>query len=114
LQNFEECVRNVNAEIKTGGELTWDKPANVEKYIDSLSKATNRLVKENGRLNKIHTNIMEIVIELAGHDLRKEKNVWLSRLEQIKSYVEAACAEKDPKYCRKWKIHCDVQLYRVL
>lgn len=62
LQNFEECVRNVNTEMKSGGELTWDKPANVERYIDSLSKATNKLVRENSRLNKIHQNIMEIII----------------------------------------------------
>ena len=45
LQAFEECVRNVNAEMGAGGELTWDKPANVEKYIDNLSKATTRLLK---------------------------------------------------------------------
>ena len=32
----------------------------------------------------------------------------------IKSYVESACVNKEPKYCRKWKIHCDVQLYKVL
>ena len=45
LQTFEECVRNVNAEMGTGGELTWDKPVNVERYIDNLSKATTRLLR---------------------------------------------------------------------
>jgi dynein heavy chain 2 len=29
LQNFEECVKNVNSQMKSGDELTWDKPTNV-------------------------------------------------------------------------------------
>lgn len=28
--------------------------------------------------------------------------------------VETACKGKEAKYCRKWKVHCDVQLYKVL
>jgi uncharacterized protein with von Willebrand factor type A (vWA) domain len=107
-------VRNVNSEMQAGGELTWDKPANVERYIDSLNKATNRLVRENSRLNKLHSSIIDAIAELASHDLRREKNIWLAKLEQIRSYVEQACQEKDPKYCRRWKTHVDVQLYRVL
>lgn len=80
LQNFEECVRNVNTEMQAGGELTWDKPANVERYIDSLNKATNRLVRENSRLNKLHAACIDAIAELAGHDLRREKSVWLTKL----------------------------------
>jgi hypothetical protein len=38
----------------------------------------------------------------------------MNKLEQIRGYIEAGCSDKDPKYCRKWKIHCDVQLYKVL
>jgi hypothetical protein len=30
---------------------------------------------------------MDIIIELASHDLKKDKNIWLSKLEQIKGYV---------------------------
>ena len=25
-----------------------------------------------------------------------------------------ACGNKEPKYCRKWKVHCDIQLYKIL
>lgn len=28
--------------------------------------------------------------------------------------IESACKNKDPKFCRRWKVHCDVQLYKVL
>ncbi len=73
--------------MQSGGQLTWDKPINVERYIDSLNKATNKLLRENSRLNKIHHTIMDIIIELASHDLKKDKNIWLSKLQQIKGYV---------------------------
>ena len=71
-------------------------------------------MRENGRIHKIHHTIMDIIVGLAECDLRKDKGVWQTRLEQIKGYVEAACGDKEPKYCRKWKTHCDVQLYKVL
>ncbi len=94
--------------------MTWDKPANVERYIDNLAKATNRLTRENSRLRKIHENVMELIAECAMEDLRKGKTLWLAKLEQIRSLIELACGDKEAKYCRKWKIHCDVQLFRVL
>lgn len=87
LQNFEECVRNLNSEMQAGGELTWDKPANVDRYIDSLSRATNRLLKENTRLHKLHSTIIDIIAELPSHDLRRERNIWLTKLEQIRGLV---------------------------
>jgi hypothetical protein len=57
---------------------------------------------------------MDLIIELAGDDLRKGKNIWMAKLENIKASIEVACADKEPKYCRKWKIHCDVQLFKVM
>jgi hypothetical protein len=35
-------------------------------------------------------------------------------LGNIKRLVELACGDKEPNLCRKWKNHCDVQLYKVL
>lgn len=59
-------------------------------------------------------NIMDIIESLAMEDLRKGRSIWLSKLNQIKELIEAGCQNKDQKYCRRWKIHCDVQLYKVL
>lgn len=59
-------------------------------------------------------NIMDIVASLANEDLRKGRSLWISKLNQIKELIEVGCQGKEPKYCRKWKIHCDVQLYKVL
>ena len=97
-----------------GGEITWDNPVSVQTYIKTLNEATNVLVRENNRLNKVHHQIMEIIEDLANFDLRKNRQNWLLKLEQIKSLIEMACRNKEPKYCRKWKVHCDVQLYKIL
>ena len=57
---------------------------------------------------------MDMIIELAALELKKNKNVWMAKLEQIKALIEVACGDKDQKYCRKWKVHCDVQLFKIL
>lgn len=57
---------------------------------------------------------MDIVGGLSNEDLRKVRSIWISKLNQIKELVELGCQGKDQKFCRKWKIHCDVQLYKVL
>mgnify|MGYP006897427849 CR=1 FL=1 len=51
---------------------------------------------------------------MGNEEIRKGKTVWLSKLEQIKALIEVGCGDKEPKYCRKWKVHCDVQLFKVL
>ncbi len=30
---------------------------------------------------------MDLIVELSGEDLRKGKNVWMAKLEQIKSLI---------------------------
>ncbi len=57
---------------------------------------------------------MDIIATLATEDLRKGRSIWISKLNQIKELIESACQNKEAKYCRKWKIHCDVQLYKIL
>lgn len=112
LQHFEESVESVNKSV--GGQITWDNPASVQSYIKTLNEATNVLVKENNRLNKIHHEIIGLIEELSNFDLKKNRQVWLLKLEQIKSAIDMACKNKEPKYCKKWKVHCDIQLYKIL
>ena len=57
---------------------------------------------------------MELIMQLAGEELRKGKTNWMSKLEQIRALIEVGCGQREPKYCRKWKVHCDVQLFKVL
>ena len=114
LQNFEESVESVNKQVGRNQEITWDNPTHVQSYIKTLNDATNVLMRENSRLRKAHYQIMELISELSNYDLRKNRQVWLLKLEQIKASIESACTNKEPKYCRKWKVHCDIQLYKIL
>lgn len=57
---------------------------------------------------------MDLIIELANVDLMRQKDVWLDRLSNIKRLVDVTCGDKDTNLCRKWRLHCDVQLYKIL
>lgn len=65
-------------------------------------------------MKKLHHRIMDILVELFNFDLANERNKWLESLGEIKRLVDLGCGSKDMKQCRRWRTHCDVQLYRVL
>ena len=65
-------------------------------------------------MKKLHYKILDTIVGLFDYDLVEERNKWLEALASIKHLVDLACDNKDPKDGRKWKTHCDVQLYRVL
>ena len=94
LQNFEESVESVNKNVARGQEITWNNPTHVQSYIKSLNEATNILMRENSRLRKAHYQIMDLIAELSNHDLRKNRQTWLIKLEQIKTAIEGACGNK--------------------
>jgi dynein heavy chain 2 len=94
LQNFEECVESVNKSAENKEEITWDNPSSVRSYIRNLNEATNILVRENSRLYKLHHQVIEIIEDLGNYDLRKDRQVWLLKLEQIKALIEKACKNK--------------------
>ena len=51
-------------------------------------------MRENSRLRKAHYQIMDLIAELSNHDLRKNRQTWLIKLEQIKTAIEGACGNK--------------------
>lgn len=42
--------------------MTWVQEDTVEAYVESLNAATNQLMRENGKLRKIHEQIMDVII----------------------------------------------------
>jgi dynein heavy chain 2 len=46
--------------------------------------------------------------------MMRQRDAWINGLANIKRIIDTACGDKDPNLCKKWKIHCDVQLYKVL
>lgn len=45
-------------------QITWDKPEELEEYIEKLQEAAERLTSENRRLRKQHTFICDKVRDL--------------------------------------------------
>ena len=114
---FEECVKSVKLSVKTKNKqdyISWENPDYLDGYIQNLNTATNNLLKENSRLRKLHIRVIDSICELAGLDMMRQREQWLERLNGLRRLIELACGEKDPNLCRKWKLHCDVQLYKVL
>lgn len=44
----------------------------------------------------------------------KGRMTWLNKLKQIKRIVDIACYGKDPAMCKKWKLHWDIQLCKMM
>ena len=117
LMGFENSVKNVELHVRAKNQpnyITWDNPEYLESYITNLNEATNRLQRENARLKKLHQKVIDTIKDLFNYNLTTEKDKWLDILASIKHLVDLACSNKDPKQCRRWRTHCDVQLYRVL
>ena len=45
-----------------GVQVTWDKPEELEAYIQKVQSAANRLTSENRRLRKCHLTVADKVV----------------------------------------------------
>ena len=61
---FEKLIKNPKAGTKARGDdvqITWDKPEELEGYIQKLQASADRLTGENRRLRKSHYIVSEKV-----------------------------------------------------
>lgn len=64
LVYFEECVKSVKLSVKTKNKqdyISWDNPDYLDGFIQNLNAATANLLKENGRLRKLHLRLIESI-----------------------------------------------------
>jgi len=95
--------------------ITWDDPDKLKAYIGRLQEAAQKLTMHNRRLRKAHSEIGDIVVRLAAHDLVKEESKWTDGLLAIRQRLateEGYVAVK--ANMRTWLAHWDRQLYKVL
>ena len=50
-----------------GVQVTWDNPEELERYIQQLQAAADRLTSENRKLRKCHLVVSDKVLYGAGH-----------------------------------------------
>merc|ERR1719453_107694 len=76
---FEKLATNPTAKAgeRGGGKtITWSDPNELERYIQHLHAAAERLTQENRKLRQVHTQMGEQVLELMQVSLLKQQSKW--------------------------------------
>ena len=97
---------------KSASDVTWSSPVELEEYIHEVQSASNDLMRENRRLRKMHTDIVENIVAMMSIDLLKNKNIWKEKLDTIKRILDSR--KYSAKETRIWRTHLDYQLYKAL
>lgn len=112
-KNFENIVKD--PKNNGGGNMTWDEPSQVEKFIQRLQSSVDQLNGLNHRLRQLHGVIEQHVLTLASTDLFKDQDKWktvMQKIRQILADVETGGIPAENMI--GWKTHWDAQLYKVL
>ncbi|CAF4583402.1 unnamed protein product, partial [Rotaria magnacalcarata] len=56
----------------SGGQITWDNPEQLTRYISTLRATADKLKTENLKLRRHHLTIHQIVCSLMNTDLLRE------------------------------------------
>ena len=115
---FEEVVLSTPGKSQKGqngvNQITWNDPEELEKYIARAQEAAQGIMNEIRSLRKVHLAICDKMNELFNVDLLKHRNTWKERIDKIKGTIESVALGRDPKLVKKWRMHWDYQLYKVL
>jgi dynein heavy chain 2 len=94
--------------------VTWEDPAQIERYTSEVQTMATELINENRKLRKVHINVTNEIIELMNIDLLKSKQVWDDKMNQIKLMVDQETTGRPADGCRPWLTHINYQLYKAL
>ena len=112
---FEKLATNPTAKAgeRGGGKtITWSDPNELERYIQHLHAAAERLTQENRKLRQVHTKMGEQVLELMQVSLLKQQSKWKDKVEALRAQADAL----QPNYpsMKGWRLHWDMQLFKAL
>ncbi|KAJ3658119.1 hypothetical protein Zmor_009877 [Zophobas morio] len=93
--------------------VSWEDTKSVEKYVDTLKNAVEKLSKENNLLVSYYYQIMDKIKSLEDVHLIKDYSKWkdvTKHMRNIMSHLE----EKYFKNMQTWKVDVDINLCTVL
>ncbi|KAF0686502.1 Aste57867_21689 [Aphanomyces stellatus] len=124
LVAFEEIVKRPGSSVKTTTntktskpkqvDVTWNNLDECEEYVRQLQQAADALSVENRKLRRAHDKIGDELVVLMDVDLLRYPEKWKDKFEAIKAFVTVTVKKYDPSLSKKWLLHWDHQLYKVL
>ena len=109
---FEKIIKNQKG---SKDQITWDNPEDLERYINQLQGAAEKLSTENRKLRKLHQRVTDLTVNLASIDLLKQQGKWKETMHEIRQTIsEAVQMGFNENSMKPWQAHWDRQLYKVL
>lgn len=100
----------------SSGQITWDNPEQLAKYITALRTVAEKLKSENVKLRRHHLTIHQIVCSLMSTDLLREPQKWNQQVQEIRKIMDTLANEGgySASNMRSWRAFWDRQLYKAL
>ncbi|RZC33069.1 cytoplasmic dynein 2 heavy chain 1 [Asbolus verrucosus] len=93
--------------------VSWENTRSVEKYVETLKRAVEKLSKENNLLASYFYQIMDKIKLLEDVDLIKDYNKWKEATRQMRT-IMGQVEDKGFKNMQAWKTDVDTNLCKVL
>ncbi|CAF3391936.1 unnamed protein product [Rotaria sp. Silwood1] len=119
-KSFERLVKDPKVSQRggggdSGGQITWDNPEQLTRYISTLRATAEKLKTENLKLRRHHLTIQQIVCSLMNTDLLREPHKWQYQVQEIRKIMDTLTNEGyAAKNMRPWRAFWDRQLYKAL
>jgi dynein heavy chain 2 len=99
----------------SSGQITWDNPEQLSRYISTLRATAEKLKNENLKLRRHHLTIHQIVCSLMNTDLLREPHKWQQQVQEIRKIMDTLTNEGyAAKNMKPWRAFWDRQLYKAL
>lgn len=115
LHSIQLCAERGGGGGDASGQITWDNPEQLSKYITTLRATADKLKTENIKLRRHHSTIQQIVCTLMETDLLREPQKWQKQVQEIRKIMDGVENEGyAAKHMKPWRSFWDRQLYKAL
>nr|XP_022905741.1 cytoplasmic dynein 2 heavy chain 1 [Onthophagus taurus] len=104
---------NLSKLVQEEEVVYWEDVNSVEKYIDKLKGAVEKLSNQNNMLTSFHHQVIKKIKDLENVDLIKHYQRWKDSTKSIRE-IMTQVQNKGFKSLQNWKIDLDKQLEKVL
>ncbi|UJR10563.1 hypothetical protein I4U23_014763 [Adineta vaga] len=119
---FERLVKDPKVSQRGGGgggdssgQITWDNPEQLSRYITALRTTADKLKNENIKLRRHHFTIQQILFSLMNTDLLREPQKWHQQVQEIRKIMDTLTNEGyTSDHIKPWRSFWDRQLYKAL